>query len=267
MNELHENRDFPSGENAGDKNSRRRSAYRRSAKPRVIIFPIVFGTFFGWSGRSFDPGAIARFPSPSHATELKSPLSAPDRNVPPETLLEVNDLPPGFEVAPPLLRQMVTRAIDRSGADLKKANISVRETTIFVNIEEAEMVTCLTMDLPDRTARESFDARLQRDGGREVFQSGFQQALRLLGEAKIEESRAIVSLQGLGESARGYRLAATIENFPVRVFADSLAFRRGSTGVVLIVGSLAREPEKVQVRDLALSLDRRLQNESARRRP
>lgn len=236
-------------------------------KPRVIVFSIAFGTLFGLSGQLFAPDAIARFPPYSHATDLKSALSPPDRAVKRETLLELNDLPAGFEVAPPLLRQMVARAIARSIADREKNNISIRETTIFVDIEEAEMVTCVTMDLPDRTARESFDDRLQRDGGRDIFQSGFQQVLRLLGEAKIDEPRAIASLEGLGNSARGYHLAATIENFPVRVFADSLAFRRGDTGVVLIVGSIGRVPERVQVRDLARSLDRRLQTESARKRP
>jgi hypothetical protein len=180
------------------------------------------------------------------------------------TILDLNDLPPGFEVAPPLLQQFISRAIARSGSDLQKTNITLGEPAIFVDIENALMVTCVTLNLPDRTARENFDTRLRGDNGRAIFRSGFQQVLGFLGEAKPTEPKEIAALDRLGETARGYRMEAEVSNFPARIFADSLAFRRQGTGVLLIVGSIANVPEAVSIRDLALKLDRRLQTRSAK---
>lgn len=191
---------------------------------------------------------------------IASPAASPDTSG--TTLLKLTDLPTGFEIAPPLLQQIIQQAIEQTQTDLKKVNIDLEEMVIFVDIGAAEIVACVVMKLANLQARETFDRQLQRHDAQEVFLLGFRQVLRFLGEAKVAAPKPLESLQGLGESALGYRLTASIANFPTQIFADSLAFRRQETGILLIVGSLVNLPERVDIKELAFRLDRRLQSSS-----
>jgi hypothetical protein len=209
-------------------------------------------------GQFFGIITLYIFLSPSLAVD-NLPISSGTASV---NLLELTDLPAGFEVAPPLLQQIIKQAIEQTQTGLKKANIDLEKTIIFVDIGTAEIVICVTMKLANLQARETFDRQLQKTDSKEVFLLGFRQVLRFLGEAKVEEAKVIEPLAGLGESSLGYRLAASIANFSTQIFADSLAFRRREMGILLIVGSLDSPPERVDIRELAFKLDRRLQNSS-----
>jgi hypothetical protein len=232
--------------------------------PLFLVYLRRIGKFWGllWlSSQVFPSIDPLIFPQPSLATD--NSLASPEK----ATLLTLTDLPPGFEVAPPILQQLIAGAIAQTRGDLQKADIDLEETVLFLDIENAVIVAYVKMYLTNIHARATFDNHLRGEGAKELFLSGFRQITQFFGKATIAEPQAIASLQGLGETAFGYRLEATIENFSPQIFADSLLFRRRETVILLIVGSISRServatasvPERLDIRNLAEKIDRRLQ--------
>jgi hypothetical protein len=233
-------------------------------RPSFIVYLRQIGKFWAilWLSSQFFPLINPLiFPQPSFATDnsLESPGKA--------TLFTLTDLPPGFEVAPPILQQLIAGAIAQTRTDLKKADIDLEETVLFLDIENAVIVAYVKMCLTNIHARATFEQQLRGEGAKKLFLSGFEQMTQFFGEATFAEPRAIAPLPGLGETAFGYRLEATLENFAPRIFADSLVFRRQETVILLIVGSIAESeppaiasmPQQLDIRNLALKIDRRLQ--------
>lgn len=225
-------------------------------RPSFPVYLRRIGKFWGllWlSSQVFTLINPLIFPQPSLATDnsLESPRKA--------TLLTLTDLPPGFEVAPPILQQLIAQATAQTGSDLQKADIDLEETVLFLDIENAVIVAYVKMQLTNIHARDTFDNHLQGEGAKELFLSGFKKITQFFGKATIAEPQATASLGGLGETAFGYRLEATVENFAPRIFADSLLFRRRETVILLIIGSVSSVPERLDIRYLAEKIDRRLQ--------
>ena len=179
-------------------------------------------------------------------------------------IIELSDLPSGFELSPLLLTNLVSPAIDQVKNNLaKKTNGVAGKNIIFADVAEEDMVACVKINLPKKSSQDKFDAALKGSKGREFFQSQFKQAIQLFGNVgTLHRPEQIASLGNIGEFAQGYRLEGQVKNniFFNRVYVDTIAFRRQQTAVLVIFGSVSKRSQRVNVQELALKIDQRLQN-------
>ncbi len=177
------------------------------------------------------------------------------------SFLQLCDLPSRFEDAPPFVQKLLLKGIASVNPELEKQGINVEQVATFVSIEEAEMVMGLTSRFTNGQGVETFDLQLRRADSDKIFIRGLQQSLSSLGKVTVTQVKELNNTQDIGEISRGFALEAELEKWPVSVSlsTEALAFRRGQTGVLVIIGALAHEIEDIGIQDLALVLDRRLQ--------
>lgn len=197
------------------------------------------------------PAWASAFP-PSILPPIVSPFLA-------QATLELSDLPPRFEPAPPFLERLIFNGIAAVGPVLEQEEIAVDQISIFVAFEQAEMVMGLRAILPNQQGIERFDLQLRRPDVQALFVAGLQRSLASLGEIKVTKVQELSSLENIGEIARGFAIEAKFTRLPLGIYSETVAFRRGQRGVLIVLGTLNRPINDILIQDLARQLDRRLQ--------
>jgi hypothetical protein len=173
------------------------------------------------------------------------------------TALELSDLPPRFKPVPPALKEFLFEGIAGVKPYLDREGISLEEATAFANFANAEMVIGLTFMLSDQPSLNRFDSGLNSPDASEQFVWGLKQSLQGLGAIKVKEVRELPLRRKIGNIARGMSIKAEFEELPFQLFVEAIAFRRGRSGALVIVGALNHSVRDIQVQDLAIQLDRR----------
>jgi hypothetical protein len=199
----------------------------------------------------FQPAWAGTFP-PTIFLPISSPLLA-------QAILESSDLPPRFEPAPPFLERLIFNGIAAVNPVLEQEGITLDQISTFVAFEQAEMVMALKANLPNQQGIERFDFQLRRPDVQELFVAGLQRSLVSLGKIKITKVEELSSLEGIGELARGFAIEAKFIRLPLRIYSETVVFRRGYKGVLIVLGILDRPINDLTIQDLARQLDRRLQ--------
>lgn len=172
--------------------------------------------------------------------------------------LRVSDLPPPFEPAPPFVRHFIYRGIAAIEPYLEAEGISLENISSFVNFEESELVIAMTTTLDNQEVVEKFDASLMRPDAQDIFVKGVEETLRGFSNIKIAQIQELNPLKGIGNRARGFSFRADFQGLPLQLFGETIAFRRERIAALVVVGALNHPPAEVNMRDLAVRLDRRL---------
>ena len=174
------------------------------------------------------------------------------------TALQLSDLPPGFQPAPSFLRQYLREGIGAVQPYLMRERISIANFSSFINLSHFEVVISVTANLSDPEAIRQFDASLQQPDTLDKLIVALQESTGTLGKLKVTQKSRLAVPDGIGDLATGYRLQASFEDSPVKLFVDGIVFRRDDSGVLLVVAALNHEVQTVQVGEIAAKLDRRL---------
>jgi hypothetical protein len=173
--------------------------------------------------------------------------------------LKVGDLPAGFDRAPSFVQGLIVKGIAALNPELNRQGVDLEQVTAFIDLERAEIVVGLTAHLSNSQSLKAFDLGLRRSDSSEIFVLGLKKSLSGLGKVKVNQVKELAKIEEIGEIARGFRIDGELENWSMAVETEAIAFRRGRTAALVIVGALAYEvEERTLVKDLALLLDRRL---------
>ena len=178
----------------------------------------------------------------------------------PQKLLEnlrISDLPSRFEPGPPLLRQLILKSFASFQPYFEQNDAQSNNLSIFVDIEQAELVLGMTGHLSTQQAIKQFDQALSRSDNQQVFVQEIEKSLQAFGPLKIKQIEKLES-SAIGDRSQAFRFQANTQGLPVRIFGEFVILRRNNTAAVVVLGALNRPLDDLRVPELATRLDNRL---------
>jgi hypothetical protein len=176
-------------------------------------------------------------------------------------LLTAEDLPSSFIKMPDFIKQPMLKAITSSLQSYFGNNeITVQDLLAFLDFKNLTIALGFTTSLPNEQTLRKFDAGLEGEAALQTFADSVKKSSYLLGTVSIKQQTLLADLpKRIGEVSLGMSVIAETRSAPL--FADMVAFRRGKTGAVTILGSLNQKSAAVTVSELAQKMDARLQQD------
>jgi hypothetical protein len=209
----------------------------------LFLTILLFGCLLGGHS-AIVPIAIFIMPSIAQAQTLQTIVPA--------------DLPSRFDPAPPFLQKLILSSIMTLLPDLKQGGIIFEEASTFMDLEQAEIVMGLTANLLTPVVIKKFDTGLRSPDTQQIFIDGLRKSLSSFGKVEITQVRELRGVNKLGQVAKGFAIEAKLSERGFTLSTESIAFRRGNKGVLVIMGALDHPLTGIRAIDIALRLDRRL---------
>ena len=131
--------------------------------------------------------------------------------------LRISDLPPRFEPGPPLLRQLILKSVGSFQPYSPQDEAQSNNLSIFVDIEQAELVLGITTHLPTQKAIAQFDQVLGRSENQQIFVQEIEKSLQAFGPFKIKQIEKLES-STIGDRSQAFRFQANAQGLPVEIF-------------------------------------------------
>jgi len=209
-----------------------------------FLWTVLFLSLLGIAGNAIAPVRSIVLPSLAQGSAPKTILPA--------------DLPSRFDPAPAFLQKIILNSIAALNPDFKREGIVLEEAATFIDLEQAEIVMGLTANLPNVDAIKKFDAGLRSPDSQQIFIEGLKKSLSSFGKVEITQVKELSTVNKLGQIARGFAIEAKLPDRGLTISTESVAFRRGNTGILVILGAIDHPLTSIRAADLALRLDRRL---------
>ena len=173
--------------------------------------------------------------------------------------LRISDLPSRFEPGPPLLRQLILKNFGSFQPYFGQNDAQSNNLSIFVDIEQAELVLGITSHLSTQQAIAQFDQALNRSDNQQIIVQELEKSLQAFGPLKIKQIEKLES-STIGDRSQAFRFQADAQGLPVAIFGEFVILRRNNAAAVVVVGALNRPLDDLRVPELAARLDNRLIN-------
>ena len=178
----------------------------------------------------------------------------------PQKLLEnlrISDLPARFEPGPPFLRQLILKNFGSFQSYFQHNEPQTNNLSIFIDIEQAELVLGMTSHLSTQQAIVQFDQALSRSDNRQMFVQELEKNLQAFGPLKIKQIEKLES-SAIGDRSQAFRFQADAQGLPLTIFGEFVILRRNNATAVVVIGSLNQPLDDLRVPELASRLDNRL---------
>ena len=178
----------------------------------------------------------------------------------PQKLLEnlrISDLPSRFEPGPPLLRQLILKNFGSFQPYFEQNDAPSNNLSIFVDIEQAELVLGITSHLSTQQAIAQFDQALSRSDNQQIFVQALEKNLQAFGPLKIKQIEKLES-SAIGDRSQAFRFQANAQGLPLTIFGEFVILRRNNAAAVVVIGALNHPLDDLRVPELASRLDNRL---------
>jgi hypothetical protein len=184
--------------------------------------------------------------------------------VQPSAFLNLTDLPAGFIGVPGALKSFFTQGANNIVKSHFGAGVgSVQNFTAFFNPQTATIVLGFTINLPNQTSVNKFDASLRQPAALQEFSEAVSQSATFLGKVTIKDKKVLSDLPSeVGDVATGMTIAAEAGGLPLLV--DTISFRRGKIAALSLVGSLNARNKAIRIAEVALKMDQYLRSNSSR---